>query len=85
MSKQRITVTQLAKWGKGKDFGSEPLRLNVCSVITDRNKFFNSHITALEAGRGRGSKSILMSYYLRLVQFYKLVENERETENTKPN
>lgn len=88
MSKKNvIRVSFLSKWGKGRDFGSEPLRLNVCSVITDRNKFFESHITLLEAGAKRDRKSNLMPYYHRLVRFYQLIENETNetTKDTKPN
>lgn len=64
---KRITVTELAEWGKNKDFGSETLRFNVCSVITDRRKFFESHIAVLEAGRNRPKdrRAGLRPYYDR--------------------
>lgn len=79
----KITVIQLAEWGKGRDFGSEPLRLDQCSVITDQNLFFKSHIQTLEAGRDSKNKRLLMPSYERLVKFYNLVnENDKKAKNT---
>ena len=78
MSKPQIKVSFLKNWGEGRDFGDEPLDLDVCSTIYNRKKFFESHIAVLEAGKDRDNKKVLIPYYHRLLQFYDLVENEKK-------
>lgn len=68
----RITLKQLEEFFKDREYSSEPIRLNQCSVINDRKKFVESHLAVLKANLG---KKLVMPFYTRLVIFYNLVND----------
>ena len=48
-----IKINELEEFVKNTKFSEKPLRLNVCSVITNRQKFAESHLAVLKANSGK--------------------------------
>lgn len=64
----KIKFKDLEDFVNNTDFNKEPLQLDQCSLILNRETFAKSHLAVLKANSGN---KIAMPYYNRLVKFYK--------------
>lgn len=70
----QIRLKELEEFVENTKFSNEPLRLDTCTVIENRKNFAKSHLQVLKANSG---KKLVMPYYVRLVKFYKLIQDEK--------
>ena len=75
----RIGINELEYFVKTENFSDEPLVIDQCTTVTNRRKFAESHLATLKAGTGN---KLFMPYYIRLVKFYNLIQDEKNKRNT---
>ena len=74
-----MKLEDIIKWGAKQNFNNEPIRLNVCSIIGDKTKFFNSHVLQLTNHKKNGGKTaIILPTYEMVLEFIKVIELEKQ-------
>ena len=67
-------IQDYKQWLKTHEFSRQPLRLNACAVIEDREKFVMAHVAYLDNPKLKKDKRRYLGYWERLVQYYELVK-----------
>lgn len=70
----KINVQKLTDFVKNTEFSKEPLRLNKATLINDRRKFAESHLSVIVANP---ENKITEPYYNRMLLFHKLLKEEK--------
>ena len=67
----KLTLEDLKKWGKDREFSKDRLKLSTGGVVTDRRKFFDSHVATLESKKTKAEQLRFIVYWERLLELYK--------------
>lgn len=69
-----MNLKQLIEFFDKQKLKNEPIRLNQATVISNPEKFVESHLNYLKSNKGN---RIYKPYFDRLLQLYKILNNEK--------